>query len=454
MNQSSHAALLAPLLAERILLLDGAMGTMIQAERLSEAQFRGERFRDWPKELRGNNDLLVLTQPQIVRRIHAGYLEAGADIISTNTFNATAVSLADYGMQSLAYDLNLAAAQLAKETALEWQEKTPSRPRFVAGALGPTSKTASISPDVNDPGFRNTSFDGLVAAYREAARGLLDGGVDVLLVETVFDTLNAKAALFALRTLLEDRGVDVPLIVSGTITDASGRTLSGQTTEAFYNSVRHADPLVVGLNCALGAKELRQYVEEMSTVAETHISCYPNAGLPNAFGEYDDTPESMASHIGEWARAGLLNLAGGCCGTTPAHIAALSAALRDVPPRAIPQRPHNLRLSGLEPLNIGPESLFVNVGERTNVTGSKAFARLVLAGNYAEALTVARQQVENGAQVIDVNMDEAMLDSEKAMTTFLNLAASEPDISRVPVMVDSSRWSVIESGLKCLQGKG
>jgi 5-methyltetrahydrofolate--homocysteine methyltransferase len=454
MNQTSHAALLAPLLAERILLLDGAMGTMIQAERLGEAEFRGERFRDWPKELRGNNDLLVLTQPQIVRRIHAGYLDAGADIISTNTFNATSVSLADYGMQTLAYDLNLAAAQLAQKTALEWEEKVPSRPRFVAGALGPTSKTASISPDVNDPGFRNILFDGLVAAYREAARGLLDGGVDLLLIETVFDTLNAKAALFAVQTLLEERGVEVPLIVSGTITDASGRTLSGQTTEAFYNSVRHAQPLVVGLNCALGAKELRQYVEEMSTVAQTHVSCYPNAGLPNAFGEYDDTPESMAGHIGEWARAGLLNLAGGCCGTTPAHIAALAAALRDVPPRAIPQRPHNLRLSGLEPLNIGPESLFVNVGERTNVTGSKAFARLVLAGNYAEALTVARQQVENGAQVIDVNMDEAMLDSEKAMTTFLNLAASEPDISRVPVMVDSSRWSVIESGLKCLQGKG
>ena len=454
MSQSSHPSLLAPLLAERILLLDGAMGTMIQAERLGEAEFRGERFRDWPRELRGNNDLLVLTQPQIVRRIHAGYLEAGADIISTNTFNATSVSLADYGMQTLAYDLNLAAALLAKKTALEWAERTPSRPRFVAGALGPTSKTASISPDVNDPGFRNILFDGLVAAYREATRGLLDGGVDLLLVETVFDTLNAKAALFAVQSLLEERGVEVPLIVSGTITDASGRTLSGQTTEAFYNSVRHAQPLVVGLNCALGAKELRQYVEEMSTVAETHVSCYPNAGLPNAFGEYDDTPESMAGHIGEWARAGLLNLAGGCCGTTPTHIAALSAALRDVPPRAIPQRPHNLRLSGLEPLNIGPESLFVNVGERTNVTGSKAFARLVLAGNYADGLTVARQQVENGAQVIDVNMDEAMLDSEKAMTTFLNLAASEPDISRVPVMVDSSRWSVIEAGLKCLQGKG
>jgi 5-methyltetrahydrofolate--homocysteine methyltransferase len=454
MNQPSHSALLAPLLAERILLLDGAMGTMIQAERLSEAQFRGERFRDWPKELRGNNDLLVLTQPQIVRSIHERYLEAGADIISTNTFNATSVSLADYGMQALAYELNLAAAQLAKRSALEWDEKKPSRPRFVAGALGPTSKTASLSPDVNDPGFRNITFDALVAAYTEAARGLLDGGVDVLLVETVFDTLNAKAALFAVRTLLEERGVDVPLIVSGTITDASGRTLSGQTTEAFYNSVRHAQPLIVGLNCALGAKELRQYVEEMSTVAEAHVSCYPNAGLPNAFGEYDDTPESMARHIGEWARSGLLNLAGGCCGTTPAHIAALAAALRDVAPRKVVQRPSNLRLSGLEPLNIGSESLFVNVGERTNVTGSRAFARLVLAGNYSEALTVARQQVENGAQVIDVNMDEAMLDSEKAMTTFLNLAASEPDISRVPVMVDSSRWTVIEAGLKCLQGKG
>ena len=454
MNQPQHSALLAPLLAERILLLDGAMGTMIQAERLSEAQFRGERFRDWPKELRGNNDLLVLTQPQIVRSIHERYLEAGADLISTNTFNATSVSLADYGMQALAYELNLAAAQLAKAAALEWQDRNPSRPRFVAGALGPTSKTASISPDVNDPGFRNITFDALVAAYTEAARGLLDGGADVLLVETVFDTLNAKAALFALQTLLEERGVRVPLIVSGTITDASGRTLSGQTTEAFYNSVRHAEPLVVGLNCALGAKELRQYVEEMSGVAQTHVSCYPNAGLPNAFGEYDDTPESMARHIGEWGRAGLLNLAGGCCGTTPEHIAAIGAALRDVPPRAIPERPKMLRLSGLEPLNVGPESLFVNVGERTNVTGSRAFARLVLAGNYAEALTVARQQVESGAQVIDVNMDEAMLDSEKAMTTFLNLAASEPDISRVPLMVDSSRWSVIEAGLKCLQGKG
>jgi 5-methyltetrahydrofolate--homocysteine methyltransferase len=454
MNLPARSALIAPLLAERILILDGAMGTMIQSERLSEAQFRGERFRDWPSDLRGNNDLLVLTQPLVVRGIHARYLEAGADLISTNTFNATAVSLADYGMQALAYELNVAAARLAREVAGEWEAKVPGRPRFVAGALGPTSKTASISPDVNDPGFRNVSFDGLVAAYAEAARGLLDGGVDLLLVETVFDTLNAKAALFAVQSLFEERGVRLPLIVSGTITDASGRTLSGQTAEAFYNSVRHAHPLVVGLNCALGAKELRQYVEELSEVSETYVSCYPNAGLPNAFGEYDDTPESMAGHIGEWALAGLLNLAGGCCGTTPAHIEAIAAAVRGVAPRALPERPPMLRLSGLEPLNVGPGSLFVNVGERTNVTGSRAFARLVLAGNYSEALTVARQQVENGAQVIDVNMDEAMLDSEKAMTTFLNLAASEPDISRVPLMVDSSRWSVIEAGLKCLQGKG
>ncbi|MBI2755056.1 MAG: methionine synthase [Betaproteobacteria bacterium] len=454
MKESAHAAKLAALLSERILVLDGAMGTMIQSERLSEAQFRGSRFRDWPTELRGNNDLLVLTLPELVRRIHVRYLEAGADLISTNTFNATAVSLADYGMQALAYELNLAAARLAKDAARESEAKDPARPRFVAGALGPTSKTASISPDVNDPGFRNIGFDALVAAYGEAARGLIDGGVDLLLVETVFDTLNAKAALFALEGAFEERGVRLPVIVSGTITDASGRTLSGQTTEAFYNSVRHARPLVVGLNCALGAKELRTHIEELAEVAETYVSCYPNAGLPNAFGEYDDTPESMARHIGEWARGGLLNIAGGCCGTTPEHIRAIADGVAGLAPRAVPERPRMLRLSGLEPLNVGPGSLFVNVGERTNVTGSRAFARLVLAGNFADALTVARQQVENGAQVIDVNMDEAMLDSEKAMTRFLSLAASEPDISRVPVMIDSSRWSVIEAGLKCLQGKG
>ncbi len=454
MTRTDVTAKLQSLLAERILVLDGAMGTMIQNERLSEAQFRGERFADWPRELRGNNDVLVLTQPEIILRIHRDYFAAGADIVETNTFNSTRVSLADYGMQELAYEINLAAARIARTAADEAEGREPSLPRFVAGALGPTSKTASISPDVNDPGSRNVSFDELVAAYHEAARGLLDGGVDLLLVETVFDTLNAKAALFAVDSLFEERGTRLPLIISGTITDASGRTLSGQTTEAFYNSIRHARPLVVGLNCALGARELRQYVEELSSIAESHVSCYPNAGLPNAFGEYDDTPESMAREMGEWARAGFLNLVGGCCGTTPDHIRAIANAVRDSAPRKLPARPPMLRLAGLEPFNIGAGSLFVNIGERTNVTGSKAFARLVLAENFPEALSVARQQVENGAQVIDVNMDEAMLDSERAMSTFLRLVASEPDIARVPVMVDSSRWSVIEAGLKCLQGKG
>src|SRR5262245_25000702 len=451
---TDRTADLQTLLAERILVLDGAMGTMIQRERLSEEQFRGERFRSWERELRGNNDLLTLTQPALIRRLHLDYLAAGVDIIETNTFNSTAVSLADYGMEELAYELNVAAAKLGRDSVDEWQRKDGSRPRFVAGALGPTTKTASISPDVNNPGFRAVSFDQLVGAYGDAARGLIDGGVDLLLVETIFDTLNAKAALFAIEQEFERRGARVPLIISGTITDASGRTLSGQTTEAFYNSVRHARPLAVGLNCALGAKELRQYVEELSTVAGVPVSCYPNAGLPNAFGEYDDTPESMAKEMGGWAREGFLNLVGGCCGTTPQHIHAIAQAVNGVSPRKAPERPAALRLSGLEPLNVDASSLFVNVGERTNVTGSKAFARLVLAGNYAEALSVARQQVANGAQVIDVNMDEARLDSEKAMVTFLNLAAAEPDIARVPFMVDSSKWSVIEAGLKCLQGKG
>jgi 5-methyltetrahydrofolate--homocysteine methyltransferase len=451
---NDRASLLQSLLDERILVLDGAMGTMIQRERLSEEQFRGERFRGWGRDLRGNNDLLTLTQPALIRRLHLDYLAAGVDIIETNTFNSTAVSLGDYGMEDLAYEINLAAARLARGAADEFQKQDRSRPRFVAGAIGPTTKTASISPDVNDPGFRNVSFDALVAAYGDALRGLIDGGVDLVLVETIFDTLNAKAALFAIETEFEKRGARLPLIVSGTITDASGRTLSGQTTEAFYNSVRHAQPLAVGLNCALGAKELRQYVEELSGVAELPVSCYPNAGLPNAFGEYDDTPESMAREMGGWARAGHLNLVGGCCGTAPEHIHAIAEAVRGVQPRRVPRRAPMLRLSGLEPLNVGDGSLFLNVGERTNVTGSKAFSRLILAGNYAEALSVARQQVENGAQMIDVNMDEGMLDSEKAMVTFLNLAASEPDISRVPVMIDSSKWSVIEAGLKCLQGKG
>ena len=453
MTHRDRTAQLQALLAERILVLDGAMGTMIQRERLDETQFRGARFHDWPRDLRGNNDLLVLTQPELIRGIHSQYLEAGADIIETNTFNSTAISMADYGMESLVPELNLAAAKLAVDAARAAEERDPSRPRFVAGVLGPTTKTASISPDVNDPGFRAVTFDQLVAAYAEAAAALIEGGVDLILVETIFDTLNAKAALFALDELFERRGTRLPVIVSGTITDASGRTLSGQTAEAFYNSIRHARPLAVGLNCALGAKELRPYVEEIAGIAEAFVSCHPNAGLPNAFGEYDDTPENMAAIMGEWARSGWLNIVGGCCGTTAEHIRALADAVRGVTPRKVPALPPQLRLSGLEPLNVGAESLFVNIGERTNVTGSKAFARLVLAGDYAEALSVARQQVENGAQVIDVNMDEAMLDSEAAMHRFLTLVAAEPDIARVPVMIDSSKWRVIEAGLKCMQGK-
>ncbi|HTG97780.1 MAG TPA: methionine synthase [Burkholderiales bacterium] len=443
---------LEALLRERILLLDGAMGTMIQRARLAEEDYRGARFRDWARELRGNNDLLSLTQPHLVRDIHTQYLAAGADIIETNTFNSTSVAMADYGMEALARELNRASARLATEAAREWQVRT-GQARFVAGVLGPTNKTASLSPDVNDPGFRAISFDELVGAYSEALGGLLEGGIDLVLVETIFDTLNAKAALFALEQTFAARRARLPVIISGTITDASGRTLSGQTTEAFYNSVRHARPLAVGLNCALGAKELRPYVEELAAIAESYVSCHPNAGLPNAFGEYDDTPESMAGHAAEWARSGWLNLAGGCCGTTPEHIRAIGEALRPLAPRSIPRRPAALRLAGMEPFNVDDKSLFVNIGERTNVTGSKAFARLILAGDYAGALAVARQQVENGAQVIDVNMDEAMLDSERAMTTFLRLVAAEPDIARVPIMIDSSKWSVIEAGLKCVQGK-
>src|SRR5256885_751465 len=450
---ASHSAALTALLRSRIVLLDGAMGTMIQRARLAEEDYRGARFRDWPRELRGHNDLLSLTQPRLIRDIHTQYLQAGADIIETNTFNATAVALADYGMQGLAREMNRAGAELAREAAREWQARTPERPRFVAGVLGPTNKTGSISPDVNDPGFRAIDFEGLLGAYGEAIDGLLEGGVDLLLVETVFDTLNAKAALFAIESAFERPGRRLPVIISGTITDASGRTLSGQTAEAFYTSVRHARPLTVGLNCALGAKELRPYVEELAKLAECFTSCHPNAGLPNAFGEYEDTPDSMSQHLGEWAREGWVNIAGGCCGTTPEHIAAMREVLRDVTPRRPAARPVALRLSGLEPLNVEDTSLFVNVGERTKVRGSKAFARLILAGDYAGALAVARQQVENGAQVVDINMDEAMLDSQKAMTTFLSLLAVEPDIARVPLMIDSSKWSVIEAGLKCVQGK-
>ncbi len=430
------------------------MGTMIQGYNLDEADYRGERFADHPTEVKGNNDLLVLTQPDIIRDIHTAYLEAGADIIETNTFNATSISMADYRMESLVDELNRAAARVAREAADAVTAKNPDRPRFVAGVLGPTGRTCSISPDVNNPGFRNVTFDELVSAYDEAIHGLVEGGADLLLVETVFDTLNAKAALFAIEQYFERHGVTLPIMISGTITDASGRTLSGQTTEAFYNSLRHVKPLSIGLNCALGANELRQYVEELSRVSETFVSAHPNAGLPNEFGEYDESPEQMAAEIEPWAASGFLNIIGGCCGTSPAHIQAIAEAVGKHPPRALPGIEKQCRLSGLEPFNIGPDSLFVNVGERANVTGSARFKRLILEEQYDEALDVCREQVENGAQIIDINMDEAMLDGEKAMTTFLNLIASEPDIARVPVMVDSSKWNIIEAGLKCIQGKG
>ena len=418
--------MLEPLLARRILVLDGAMGTMIQGYGLGEREYRGERFHDWPRDVKGNSDLLCLTQPQVIREIHGAYLEAGADIIETNSFTSNYPSQADYGMEELVYELNRTAATLAREAADDSERRDPETPRFVAGALGPTNRTASMSPDVNDPASRNISFDDLVETYAEAARGLLDGGADLLLIETIFDTLNAKAAIFAIETLFERRGERVPVMISGTITDASGRTLSGQTTEAFWHSVAHARPLSVGLNCALGARQLRQYIQDLSRVAPVYVSAYPNAGLPNEFGEYDESAELMSGVLRDFAEQGLVNLVGGCCGTTPTHIRAIAEAVRDLPPRQPPTVPARSRLSGLEPLTIGPESLFVNVGERTNVTGSRQFARLVLAGDYEAALEVARQQVENGAQIIDVNMDEGMLDSERAMTTFLRLAASEP----------------------------
>ena len=455
MNENPRTELLRRLLASRIVLLDGAMGTMIQSHKLNEADYRGARFADFSHDLRGNNDLLTLTQPQVIRSIHEAYLEAGADIIETNTFNSNAASMADYHMQDLVYELNFAGAKLAKEAAGTIETRTPEKPRFVAGVLGPTTKTASISPDVNDPGFRGITFDQLVTDYTESIRGLIDGGADILLVETIFDTLNAKAALFAIDQFFVDHGVRVPVMISATITDASGRTLSGQTPEAFWNSVSHARPLSVGLNCALGAELMRPYIEELSRVSGIYVSAHPNAGLPNPLAEtgYDESPEYTASLIKEFAQSGFVNIVGGCCGTTPAHIKAIADAVNGIAPRPLPDIPKKLRLSGLEPLNIGDDSLFVNVGERTNVTGSKAFSRLILNNNYAEALSVARNQVENGAQIIDINMDEAMLDSQKAMVTFLNLLAAEPDISRVPVMIDSSKWSVIDAGLKCVQGK-
>ncbi|MBT0513708.1 methionine synthase [Morganella morganii subsp. morganii] len=441
-------------LNQRILILDGAMGTMIQRYALNEKEYRGERFADWPVDLKGNNDLLSITQPDIIREIHHAYLEAGADIIETNSFNSTVISMADYQMESLSDEINEAAAKLARECADEWTRKTPEKPRYVAGILGPTNRTASISPDVNDPAYRNVSYDALVEAYRSSVRALVRGGADIIMIETIFDTLNAKAAIYAVETEFEALGIKLPVMLSGTITDASGRTLTGQTTEAFYNSMRHIRPISFGLNCALGPAELRQYVAELSRIADCYVSTHPNAGLPNAFGGYDLDAANMAGYISEWAQSGLLNIVGGCCGTTPDHIRAIAQAVADIPPRVIPDRPVACRLAGLEPLTIDENSLFVNVGERTNITGSARFKRLIKEGNYQEALDIARNQVENGAQIIDINMDEGMLDSQAAMVRFLNMISGEPDIARVPIMIDSSKWEVIEAGLKCIQGKG
>jgi 5-methyltetrahydrofolate--homocysteine methyltransferase len=450
---TDRAGLLESLIRQRILVLDGAMGTMIQSHKLDEDGYRGARFKDHPRDLKGNNDLLVLTQPDIVREIHRQYLEAGADILETNSFNATSISQADYGTQDLAYEINREAARLARLECDAMTARTPDQPRFVAGALGPTNRTASISPDVNDPGKRNVTFDELVTAYVEETRGLIDGGADLLIIETIFDTLNAKAAIFAVETVFEEKNRRLPLIISGTITDASGRTLSGQTVEAFWNSVRHARPFAVGLNCALGGREMRPWIEELARVADCYVSCYPNAGLPNAFGEYDEKPHDTACILEDFAGAGFVNLVGGCCGTTPEHIRHVARHVRGKPPRVPEARAPVCRLSGLEPLNITKEINFVNVGERTNITGSARFKELIKAGDYAAGLAVARQQVDAGAQVIDINMDEGMIDGVAAMTRFASLVASEPDIARVPLMIDSSKWEVIEAGLKCTQGR-
>ena len=446
---------LSTLLAERILILDGAMGTMIQRHGLTEADYRGARFAAWPRDLKGNNDLLTLTQPDIIRGIHQAYLDAGADILETNSFNANRISMADYGMEDLCREINVAAARLARKVADA--VSTAAKPRFVAGVLGPTNRSLSMSRDVNDPGARDLDYGELVAAYAEAVRGLIEGGADLLLIETVFDTLNAKAAIFACEQVFDEDGLTgnerLPIMISGTITDQSGRTLTGQTTEAFYNSLRHARPISIGLNCAMGPFELRQYVEEMSRISETHCSAHPNAGLPNAMGGFDLGPEAMAREIAEWAGSGFLNIVGGCCGTTPDHIRAIAQAVAGKPPRRLPEIQPGCRLSGLEPLNIDKTLNFVNVGERANVTGSAKFKHLILLGRYEEALDVCREQVENGAQIVDVNMDEAMLDGVAAMRRFLNLCAAEPDIAQVPFMIDSSKWEVIEAGLRCVQGK-
>ncbi len=450
----SRADLFKQALQQRILFLDGAMGTMIQSYELEEADYRGSRFAEWESPLQGNNDLLSLTQPKIISDIHRAYLDAGADIVETNTFNANRISMADYAMEELSYEINKVSAELARAVADDVSAQNPDKPRFVAGVLGPTNRTASLSPDVNDPGFRNISFAELVEIYSEATRGLMDGGADLILIETIFDTLNAKAAGFAVQQVFDERVETLPIMISGTITDASGRTLSGQTTEAFWNSLRHLEPISIGLNCALGPKELRQYVEILSGIADTHVSAHPNAGLPNEFGEYDESPADVSGEIEEWAKSGFLNIVGGCCGTSPAHIEAIVEAVSKYPPRQIPQLETQCQLSGLEPFNIAADSLFVNVGERTNVTGSARFKRLVMEGDFETALDVARDQVENGAQIIDINMDEGLLESKEAMVRFLHLIAGEPDISRVPIMIDSSKWDIIEAGLQCIQGKG
>jgi 5-methyltetrahydrofolate--homocysteine methyltransferase len=441
-------------LEKRILVIDGAMGSLIQQYKLSEEDFRGEQFKNFHKDVKGNNDLLCITRPDVIEEIHSQYLEAGADIIETNSFSGTTIAMADYDMQHIVYDLNVAAAKVARVAADKYTAKDPTKPRFVAGAIGPTNRTLSISPDVNNPGYRAVSWDEMVTAYTEQVKGLLDGGVDLLLIETIFDTLNAKAALMAIQNVCKERNIKMPVMVSGTITDASGRTLSGQTTEAFLNSVSHVDLLSIGLNCALGAKDMRPYLEELANKSEFYVSAYPNAGLPNQFGEYDEDAHQMGHQIEDFLKAGFLNIVGGCCGTTPAHIKRISELAKNYPPHKKNKANELMHLSGLEPVTLRPESNFMNVGERTNVTGSKKFAKLIIEERYEEALAVAREQVEGGAQVIDVNMDEGMLDAEKAMTTFLNLIASEPDIARVPIMIDSSKFQVIEAGLKCIQGKG
>jgi 5-methyltetrahydrofolate--homocysteine methyltransferase len=441
-------------LEQRILILDGAMGTMIQAYKFEEQDYRGDRFADWHLDVKGNNDMLVLSQPDVIKAIHNEYLEAGADILETNTFNATTIAMADYDMESYSAEINFEAARIAREAADEYTAKNPNKPRFVAGVLGPTNRTCSISPDVNDPAFRNVTFDQLKDAYIESTKALIEGGSDLILIETIFDTLNAKAAIFAVETVFDELQLRLPVMISGTITDASGRTLSGQTTEAFYNSLRHAKPISFGLNCALGPVELRQYVAELSRISDFAVSAHPNAGLPNAFGEYDFSVEDMNVHVNEWAESGFLNIIGGCCGTTPAHIKGMADAVEKMQPRKVKPREIACRLSGLEALTITSESLFVNVGERTNVTGSAVFKRLITEENYDKAIAVALQQVENGAQIIDINMDEGMLDSKAAMIRYLNLIAGEPDIAKVPIMLDSSKWDILEEGLKCIQGKG